>query len=177
LQGRAAAQNKLLDPVGGSAIRIVGKFIAGQSANGDYIGSVQMAGQSLLIVESYESVAGVTAAALAEHFVKITIAGTLAEARRLHLAAAAPFDLVICSQNLPDGLGSDFKRWLDELSSDHQLPFVLMAGSLPGLRRSKSNFVILSKPFMIEELLQAIDEARELVDPPPKAATAPPPAT
>lgn len=140
----------------------------------------QMAGQSLLIVESYESVAGVTAAALAEHFAKITIAGTLAEARRLYLAADIPFDVVICSQNLPDGLGSDFKRWLDELAKDRQLPFVLMAGSLPGLRRSKANFVIVSKPFMIEELLQAIDEARELVDtvPPPAdpgPATPPPP--
>ena len=122
-----------------------------------------MRGSSLLIVESYESVAGVTAAALADHFEKITIAATLAEARRLHLVAHPPFSMVICSQNLPDGQGADFKLWLDEQSSNQQMPFVLMAGSLPGLRRSRTNLVIISKPFMIEELLQAIDEARGLV--------------
>ena len=136
--------------------------------------TIQMSGQNLLIVENYEPVADVTAAALAEYFGTIAIAATLAEARRFCLASKAPFDMVICSQALPDGQGADFKRWLDELPDQRRSPFVLMAGSLPGLRRAQSNFVILSKPFMIEELLQAIEEAREMTAGPPPAG--PPPA-
>jgi DNA-binding response OmpR family regulator len=125
-----------------------------------------MPGQRLLIVENYEPVAQVIATALAGDFQRIEIARSLTEARRLRAALAKPFDLVICSHALPDGKGDDFKAWLDERAEGQKLPFVLIAGSLPGLRRARSDFVILSKPFMMEELLQAIEEARSLSDPP-----------
>ncbi len=121
-----------------------------------------MSRQKLLIVENCEPVATVTAAALAGHFENTTAVGTLAEARRLCLSAAVPFGLVICGEHLPDGLGSDFKLWLDELPGGFPAPFILTAGSLPGFRRLRGKLVILPKPFTIDELLDAIDEARVL---------------
>jgi DNA-binding NtrC family response regulator len=127
-----------------------------------------MSGQRLLIVENYEPVAQILATALADDFERIAIARSLTEARALHAQADGPlFDLVICSSALPDGQGTDFKEWLDARADTGQkLPFVLIAGSLPGLRRTRADFVILSKPFMMEELLQAIQEAKALSSPP-----------
>jgi DNA-binding response OmpR family regulator len=123
-----------------------------------------MDGQKLLIVEDCEPVAQLLAASLCARFVEIAFAPTLAAARRkVRLADMPTFDFVICSLTLPDGLGLEFKQWLDDYDASRRLPFVLIAGTLPGLRHTQTDIVMLPKPFQVSELLRALDEARHRV--------------
>ena len=130
-----------------------------------------MDGQKLLIVEDCEPVAQLLAASLTERFGSIAIVATLAAARRrFRLAETPPFDFILCSLTLPDGLGMEFKQWLDEYHAPRRLPFVLIAGSLPGLRQPLSEVVMLPKPFQMAELLGALADARRrAVQTPPSA--------
>ncbi len=70
------------------------------------------------------------------------------------------FDLVICGLDA-DGTGDDLRRWLNA-RTPRRVPFIIIAGSLPGVRRSRTDFVILPKPFCMKDLIQAIEEARTL---------------
>ena len=133
-----------------------------------------MDGQKLLIVEDSEPVAQLLSASLSERFGEIRLAATLAVARRqFRLADGPPFDFVICGLTLPDGRGLEFKQWLDEYHTARRLPFVLIAGSLPGLRHPQSDVVMLPKPFQMAELLGAIAEARQRARPTPPSALPP----
>ena len=101
------------------------------------------------------------AASLAERFGAIGIVATLAAARRrFRLVEIPPFDFILCGFSLPDGLGLEFKQWLDGYHAPRRLPFVLIAGSLPGLRQPLSDVVMLPKPFQMAELLGALADAR-----------------
>ena len=114
-----------------------------------------------MIVEDCEPVAQVLAVSLAEDFAPIRRAGTLAAARELWHADPEAFDLIICGLDLPDGTGDDLRRWLNARTL-RRVPFIIIAGSLLGVRRSRTDFIILSKPFCMKDLIQAIDEARTL---------------
>ncbi len=124
-----------------------------------------MSGQKLLIVEDCEPVSHLLQAALVDHFPEVHAVPSLAAARRhLRLEEDPSVGLVICGQTLSDGTGEDFKLWLDTRRPPGagRTPFVLIAGSQPGLRRAGAGYIILSKPFLVEDLLQAIREARLL---------------
>ena len=121
----------------------------------------QMSGHKLLIVEDFEPVAQVLRASLAEWFEPLHCVASLQAARALCLDGDTPFDLVICSLTLPDGAGEDLRAWLNE-RTPQRLPFIIIAGGLPGVRRSRTDFIILPKPFSMNDLLQSIDEARTL---------------
>ena len=133
-----------------------------------------MDGHKLLIVEDCEPVAQLLAASLSDRFEEIGIAATLAAARRrFRLEDGRPFDFVLCSLTLPDGLGLEFKQWLDEYQAPRRLPFVLIAGSLPGVRPPRSDVVMLPKPFQMAELLHALTDARQRAGPAPPSALPP----
>ena len=124
-----------------------------------------MPGQNLLIVENCEPVARLLETALAEHFPEVCAVASLAAARRhVRLSTGGLPGLVICSHELPDGTAEDFRRWIETqgVRGARRVPFVLIAGSRPGFRRSGDGFVVLSKPFLVEDLLLAIREARAM---------------
>lgn len=120
-----------------------------------------MLGRELLIVEDCEPVAQVLTVSLANLFETIHCVASLQAARALCLDGRVPFDLVLCNLTLPDGTGANFRTWLNEQTL-RRLPFIIIAGGLPGVRRSRSDFIILPKPFSMNDLLQSIDEARTL---------------
>jgi CheY-like chemotaxis protein len=129
-----------------------------------------MSSEKLLIVEDCEPVAQLIATGLAGRFKEVFTAGTLAAARRhLRLAEGEPFGCVICTHALPDGDGGDFKDWLDQRNDEKngRTPFILIAGSQPGLRHAEAGFVILPKPFLMSDLSQAVEDARTLTGRPP----------
>ena len=115
----------------------------------------------LLIVEDCEPVAQMISTSLAEWFEPILCASSLQAARALCLDGTRPFDLVICGLQLADGRGADFRVWLNE-RTPRRLPFIIIAGSLTGVRRSRTDFIILPKPFSMSDLLRSITEARTL---------------
>lgn len=124
-------------------------------------------GRSLLIVEHSRPVAEVLAAALEGEFERVSVAESLEEVVRLTQDADSGFDVVLCDHTLPDATGQDVRRWLDERTPPGQrrAAFVLMAGSLPGFRRAGSaEMVLLPKPFSIDDLHGAIEEARQVVE-------------
>ena len=164
----------LLDPVGGQPLQTGLPRLRQQKEKSVAKKSASMDGHKLLIVEDCEPVAQLLAASLCERFAEIGIAGTLAAARRrFRLADGRPFDFVICSLTLPDGLGLEFKQWLDEYHAPRRLPFVLVAGSLPGARHPRSEVVMLPKPFQLAELLGALAAARERACQTPPSALPP----
>ncbi len=120
-----------------------------------------MDGNKLLIVEDSEPVAQLLAMSLSARFGEIHFVTALAAARRrIRLVDGAPFDFVICGLTMPDGCGREFHRWLDAYHAPRRLPFVLLAGSLPGLRRPASDVTLLAKPFQMAELTEALADAR-----------------
>ncbi len=120
-----------------------------------------MDGNKLLIVEDNEPVAQLLAVSLSDCFTEIHFAPTLAAARRrFRLVDGTPFDFVICSFLLPDGAATEFQQWLDKYQAPRRVPFVVLAGSLPGIRRPPSDTVLLSKPFQLTELREALTRAR-----------------
>ncbi len=111
-----------------------------------------------MLVEDCEPVARVLAVSLAESFEPIQHVVTLAAARALWHADPGAFDLVICGLDLPDGTGDNLRGWLNARTLRRVL-FIIIAGSLQGVRRSRTDFVILSKPFCMRDLVQAINKA------------------
>lgn len=67
-----------------------------------------------------------------------------------------PFDVVICDQELPDGNGLIFLRWLREQVIT--IPFLLISGRPPSTApKPSARFDFLAKPFNLSQLLHALD--------------------
>ena len=116
----------------------------------------------VLIVEDDEDVTELLECALARRY-QVTTARTAVAA--LRLLARAPVDVVVTDLSMPAMTGEDFAA--ECARRGHVAPVVAMSADFDRLQRATFAVQRLRKPFVISELVQAIDRA--VVSIPPRA--------
>ncbi len=115
----------------------------------------------MLLVEDDDNVADLVCEMLRELGYKAKRAATAAEALRL-LEESGPFDLVLSDMIMPGKMnGLELAQEVVRRESD--LPVVLMTGfSEAAAAAAAEGFPLLIKPYTIEELGEALSQARRL---------------
>ena len=108
----------------------------------------------VLIVEDDEDVAELLECALARRY-QVTTARTAVVA--LRLLARAPVDVIVTDLSMPAMTGEDFAA--ECARRGHVAPVVAMSADFERLQRAAFAVAWLRKPFVISELVQAIDRA------------------
>jgi EAL domain-containing protein (putative c-di-GMP-specific phosphodiesterase class I)/CheY-like chemotaxis protein len=117
------------------------------------------AGERVLLVEDDRSVAEIGARILRRSGLQVTVAHTLAAARRA--LAGAEFDAVVSDVGLPDGSGFDLLRYTP--GTNAVTPVILITGTpsvdaaATAVRLRASNYV--QKPVRPDELVRAVGAA------------------
>jgi PAS domain S-box-containing protein len=136
-------------------------YLIGASPSGDVARKTETRGSRILVVEDEPTIARLIADVLSEegHFVD-----TVLDSREgLELALSHPYDLVVCDLRMPHLDGRAFYRQLatSENPLQHRLIFVtgdtLAPRTVDFLR--KCGLPYIAKPFLIEELRQAVERS------------------
>jgi signal transduction histidine kinase/ActR/RegA family two-component response regulator len=112
----------------------------------------------VLLVEDNPEVGQVTSAMLVQLGYEVTLVERARQALEV-LAADAPYDLVLSDVVMPGGMtGLDLARDLRRLYSD--LPVMLMSGYSEAVRSVGAEFLLVTKPFSVATLDEALRRVR-----------------
>jgi len=116
----------------------------------------------ILVIEDEAGIADLLDRGLREEGHQVTVAGALAEARRVLRDTAAPPDVLLVDRTLPDGDGLDLVREL-RAAGDARPALILtardrVAEKVEGLYGGADDY--LTKPFAFDELLARLSAVR-----------------
>jgi CheY-like chemotaxis protein len=149
-------------PIAAAApVEIVHKAAAVSAPEGEAAGRAERGSRRILVVEDEPTVARLIADVLAEegHFVDSVV-----DSREgLELARRYPYDLVVCDLRMPHLDVRGFYRELIRLGSPLEHRLVFVTGDTLASRTvdflEESGVPYLAKPFLVEELKEAVNRA------------------
>jgi len=112
--------------------------------------------ERILIIDDNDGMRELLSQLLREWSYTTATAGNLEEARNLILSEA-PFKVIICDYELPDGNGLQLLSWL-RWERQSQTRFLLVSGSANFGQTRPSDFSFLAKPFQMDELRCVIED-------------------